>query len=349
MTDQQLDNSIESTTRLAESQATGDFNNIMAATDASPIDVDPHPKPFVELSKKGVASHTSVVECSLGSITLTSTGSGTGASLNWHQLPFGNDTNNAVTAIINYFSLWDTPFNLLVNLPRINVPASTAPSPLPFGQADVSFYYYWANKLNSVKYTWKDFMFTVERTSSGGIQFKDEPVFEFALLPSDLDDGPSAAGNSGITWTQPAGKGFSKTYAFGGGWGPITDLYSTQDANGTVYRKVGDWFRTQSATAGIRPLWDRCRRPTMLSGLDDTAWVRCRNIPIGLTNVQIDIKFTVEVEANWDFKYYNATADRFVENNWTPVNTATGRIGRSIDLKHKLTDEPCTKSKKQKA
>lgn len=315
MTEQAETSEIQQTVRFAEAQAIAH----MGESGGGGILPDPKSIPFTQLTKSGVARQTTFIECPFATIELAGPTGGSGSSLNWQQLTYANDLNNAGTGFVSYATPFAVPFNLLLNLACANARGSSGPPAM--GQSDVVFWFYQACRLHEVEFTWKDFMFTVERTASGGVQFKDEPVLEIAYIPTD-PDGTSYPSGEGILWTQAAGP-FSRSYHFGGGWGSMTDVYATQSTTtGTVYRALGDWF---TGVDSISFAWDHWRRPTMLNGLNESAWIRCRNIPLGLTNVQVNLKYTVEVKAKWEFMYYNTNLLGFVPSYWTPsLPPATG-------------------------
>lgn len=261
----------------------------MSASSGDPKSSGAHAPPKTQ----AIAGYYSTL-CMGGSIQIAGTQSASGSSINWESLDVFNSFDNA-NRILSVKDWDQVPVSALVGLSS-NSAKNSAEAHLNQSLNTSFFALYKLHKLRSFTIVYKDFQTSIERTTAGGIQFKDPFKLEFGWFPSGIYSisTPGLAVNSQIVPSQMINSTdeFRRTYAVeGGAWYDMaTFLHYTDKIN---WRSVADLF----ASKGARPLYD------LGTPLEKFAF-RVRNIPLGMTNVQIDFKYTIEIEAHWDHYYF---------------------------------------------
>lgn len=308
---------------------------------------------------------------------------------------------------LNYFSgATETSVIDVGNLPMWaiagiapNISIDGTPDVTTAGHFDASLYAF--NKLKKFTVTWKDFMWTVERTSAGGIQFKDTPVLEAYIAPTywsrnNLAEGTHytkvtdqlwAIGDTATNressvpapkdmWIIPASgpvtrtsesrtfqeyftfdgtQPISRTYNISSGWGYAQDLLvwestATGIAWNGFYHTFKDWMTLGYGTAPGPEEVDSEMMSTMFQDRfvkmdrpNETMFLRCRNIPLGLTNVEVNLKFTVCITAEWDVKLKTSVPNM----NFLPLPQITQPTFFKSEMLKSKNVENCKKRKTQ--
>lgn len=348
-------------TRKYEAQAIAEFGN--DCDTMAGITPDPTPQSVSEPIRQNHAHITTFVEMPYQTIKLEPN--------KWTQMNyaewFDGSTKNEVTTIS------ELPMWLLAGFGP-NISTVGEPNMSSFGNLDLSLYA--MNKLKKVTITWKDFMWMVERTSAGGIQFKDTPVFESYVAPCywNIPAGRSLlmAGFDGYTWPirnsnlhkmslpsgtpqivnsmytqhatvphtvvgrQPSSGSqtyftydgttpISRSFTIDQGWGYAQDLFEISskllaDTENLIgydgfYREFGEWLKdpgigdTDNDSTFDEAFHHQMTHPrfSRLNFPNESMFIRCRNIPLGLTNVEVQLKFTVCISCEWEGMYKAST------------------------------------------
>lgn len=264
---------------------------------ASTIDVAPH-------SHANNATYSTI--SILGSIQIAGAGSPTGTSAQWKPLELYNGLSSATTSFAT--TTWQTvPVAALAGLTRnslndwFTTAANRAPSQ-SVGTSDWPLFLY--HKLKGFKITFKNFQILVERTNAGGIQFQNPHTIEIATFP-EIDgfvatNYPTAEVPSSFlsnVYSVEMSGSFTRSYEC-----VNPTYYSTNKfisfpaitAYQSVYNLVTPHFRVGTTTGEpMRPWYD-------ITSPLETFFVRVRTIPPGITNVQIDLKYTAELTGIWE-------------------------------------------------
>lgn len=168
-------------------------------------------------------------------------------------------------------------------------------------------------RLNNVNVKLGNFMVSVERDSSGGIQWKDEPVFEIQMVPVvqfRKNGGYAAPFMPATTYTTTLKEGINMSCNFNMGLvsrenipARVRDKTSTGSNVYFIYPEVGEWLNGE-----MRALKDNWEISWLLENqgyprVENVIYlyyIRLVNIPRGLTNVKVTLGYTAELKANWD-------------------------------------------------
>lgn len=308
MEDLSIAEKVQEITRLAESQAIAEMASPM--NDSVVID-DPSPSAGSHVPKETHTTYTTVVECPYHSIDITDG--------QFHNISYGNISvqTDSTTSIESYGSLYAIgPEVLTAVMSATQKTTVTTPVTTRYGRlydfSDSPFPKYYYSKLDHVKLVYKDFMVQIERTSAGGIQFKDEPILEVGVFPTDREG--TAISEKGLpifnfiiknsTFT----RNFPMLYSSYGRSNMQIQVNTTQvgidytfgrdNVNRTpMFQPLGELLDPAFAT--ISAGWDEYAFIVPKGWKNEVTAIRCRNIPPGVTNVECRLKYTVEVHTTW--------------------------------------------------
>lgn len=238
----------------------------------------------------------------------------------WHPLQFYNHGTAAWSsspvagkgeaASYTVSSFWELKFSDLLGVPFFGLPVtnSTDQNALwSYGSSDILQYAYIKPKM--VEMNLSNFLVTVERDTSGGIQFKDDVRFEVQCFPST---GLSVSGGiiQDVFYTNYPSSVFITDFKEGiktvntidCGWFPYSSarvsmrINNTGNVGRTYYPSMYEWFSNEiidrkntdtSWQSDPPPLWGN---PQLTSPAYYYA-IRAINIPKGLTNVKIYLSY----------------------------------------------------------
>lgn len=192
---------------------------------------------------------------------------------------------------------------------------------------DTTIDYYAWNKLNNASLELKNFLVTIERDTSGGVQVKDNLVFEVMFLPTLPTDQsmqvdqtklkPIFFESGNVTQTDLK-NGITVPMNIHSDWGIAADFYYASNAvNGQkwVHRALWEWcFRSYGTP--VDPILkvldtsaDFNKRiafvpRTATCSLYSLIFMRCINLPT-MTNVKVNLTYQAELKANWTAMYKN--------------------------------------------
>lgn len=310
---------------------------------------DPGPSKIVHKARENYGTVETFLEMPFQTITLQPNV--------WTQINYATYFEGPTLTQVN--SLHQIPMWMIAGWPA-DYTNNGNPNIATSGVTEVPNYLF--NQLTEINFQWKDFMWMVERTTSGGIQFKDEPVLEFYTAPLLANQktrgstgdtlepinnifnpnndawnwdisGPSASGNITPTnndgvdniplyVTSTGSNGFTRNFKIDQGWGYTSDMisYLGEDNNTAHFPRgfdtFGQWIKKKSIY-GLRPGIEASNerfeealftqkyidRNTRCNFPNESSFLRCRNIPLGLTNVDVKLKFTVIISCKWNVKY----------------------------------------------
>lgn len=311
MEDLSVAEKVQEITRLAESQAIAEMASPM--NDSVVID-DPSPSAGSHVPKETHTTYTTVVECPYHSIDITDG--------QFHNISYGNISvqTDSTSSIESYGSLYAIGPEILTGvMSHTSKTTGSTNVTTRYGRlydfSDSPFPKYYYSKLDNVKLVYKDFMVQIERTSAGGIQFKDEPILEVGVFPTDR------AGTAVTEKGLPIFNFIIKNSTFTRSFPMLYSSYGRSNMQIHVYSVTPggqiDYAFGRDNTAYVTPMFQPLGElldpafATVTTGFDDYAWIvpkgwknevtaiRCRNIPPGVTNVECRLKYTVEVHTTW--------------------------------------------------
>lgn len=205
---------------------------------------------------------------------------------------------------------------------------------------------YTHGQLKSVHIKLKNFMVQVERDSSGGVQWKDEPVFEVQAFPV-LDYSPV----KNVIQTAPPAYCYTTTLKEG----IHTDLsvssgvISKEHAlkcqvviNGKTYLfypSLGQWLCNDVPVPAVFDD-EQYRGYPHLTCATYVYYVRLINIPAGMSNIKVELAYSSELVACWNSYGHVLVGGVF----WDPPGTvretrATQRVHAVLRALEALNDE----------
>lgn len=250
--------------------------------------------------------------CTIQTTTLATAGGATGSSLTWQPLIIYSEprlgpsiyqttTTDGVpiTALtMMNTNMWPNGLSFLETTPMLGG-ANTV----------TDFYLFHKHRLGMCQMIIKDWQFIVERTMSGGIQFKDEPIFELCAIS------PNLSGTAGGILSQ-AQQGpitrFTSKEPFIWEWTPqqprrwftTDELFppgtTSQDPAAVKFLTAPGTSQALFYSEGRNNTADSADYLYIPEGPSVIGFaVRCINIPIGLTNVEIRLSYNVEWRGFW--------------------------------------------------
>lgn len=209
---------------------------------------------------------------------------------------------------------------------------------------------YTHGRLKSVGVHLKNFLVQVERDSSGGVQWKDEPVFEIQLFPA-TNYLPSVTtivtSVPAYTYTTTLKEGYKSGCSFTCGVFEKKDsIVAKVPISGTVYYtypNIGEWLCDELPSPATLPAIYYRGNPHA-HGLAYHAYIRLVNVPHGLTNIKVDLSYSAELTCLWDSYGHVLSGEIALHVDGTIVSN---RI--SVEIKRKLNElEKYCKSDKDK-
>lgn len=251
-----------------------------------------------------VADATYSTNCLFGDISISTPESPSHSAGAWHKLDTFNainDSTSAVAALQDYQAL---PVSALCALTSNSGKLSSGGEVnYPISMTTTMWPLYKAHRLKGFEIIYKDFLPSVERTASGGIQFMDRLTYEFTWEPSSVykfQTGTLLTNSQVVPAATLEQTEFRRSWhVMNRNWYPSSNFVHTGTT--TTWASFTDLFvGSQTETGGLgRPILDLDRMLEILK-------VRIKNIPSGLTNVQINLHYNIEIRGIWDHDYWQA-------------------------------------------
>lgn len=221
--------------------------------------------------------------------------------------------NTGITEIINVTNLLQLSMENVLG--QVN-PKQTATGSADSGQMTYDnsmFDEYTMGKLHNIKINLKNFLVSIERDSSGGIQWKDEPIFEIMALPVwHFDDGSTIHYQnvmSANTYSTTLKEGFSTGISFNMGLAPrqtvagvLPELVIPPEKWYYVYPTLAEYIQGDghaNPKVSHRPTyngWCQVQDETYIY------MIRLLNIPRGLTNIKVNLGYHAEMLVKWELR-----------------------------------------------
>lgn len=324
------DSAFSAATALAE-QCTSD-NNIMEI-----VNPETTAQPVTDAALPGISNINISLVTRINNFTVDS---------EWRILPQWAGYHSFVTdgavysPYSNMFCWKDIPVGYLCGSPHaLEMPTTDTLTKQPGGASNIirwcdsSLDYYAWNKLNSFNLHLKNFQFLVERDASGGIQLKDNPVFEVMFLPvlpvpdtrttEDTTVDPLFFETGNVIQTDLK-SGIHIQTGCRSGWGVPADMY--YNSGGTsprwIHRSVYEWgFKSYGSIAEpIQGITDatadwNTKLAYIPRGVSynpfSICMIRMINAPTN-TNIITQLSFEIELTANWSamfksIRYFQTT------------------------------------------
>lgn len=231
---------------------------------------------------------------------------------NWYVLPiwYGTYTDNSTTiptTTSNYIWSWENlPINYLMGELHLEEYNTYTQGEAPFDQrilpSDGILKYHPYCQLLGAKIHLKNFMMTIERDSSGGVQMKDEPVFEIQDLPTyyatnyfAATPGTIAACLSGNVKQSTLKDGITIPIDLSTNVTTINNLQFIDHSTSQALF-IKDWVRNDVVNTGYWPIVPRLNSVPHLTSL------RMINTPAA-TNIKAFLSYEIELEATWHAYY----------------------------------------------
>lgn len=188
-------------------------------------------------------------------------------------------------------------------------------------------YYPWNRWLGS-KIQLKDFMFVIERDSSGGVQMINDPKFEVIFYPtSPFTRGDSSqvaypeiiqpyAKYNGYRFITNFDQGLDINIAGKSGWGIPSDMFHVNDVTPTGmirYFSFREWQGITADDATTSPFFEVIPRQIQLDTPMYAVAFRWLNRLVQ-TNIKITMSYSVQVESTWQGMFKNIHYDAFYLN-----------------------------------
>lgn len=166
---------------------------------------------------------------------------------------------------------------------------------------------YLMGRLKEVEVTLGNFMVTVERASSGGIQMKDNPMFQVQVCPIRSYHAGDSFANPGYpnsTYLTDLKEGIKAAASFDSGLFYLNDLVYKYDSPNPPKIKLYTYGTLRDFIMNGYPdnIEDRPKnlppRVQMKSPLY-RYWVRMVNVPRGVTDIKVYLSYTSQVRAHW--------------------------------------------------
>lgn len=288
---------------------------------------------------------------------------------NWHDLTIwrtmhaGGTANELAT--YNVGNIGMIKMQDIIGIPRTDKMTSTA-APTSYVTGDSTMYYNYAyGALNSISVHLKNFLVTVERDSSGGIQWKDEPVFEVQVYPIDNILGRyvsnAVAWNPANVYTSTLKEGIKLGNSLNMSLTPRDQYfgYKNTATTGIVYASYmtfGEFLREEffpPSSGDIAVAWgDKIPWYAHLHNPIYAVSVRIINIPRGLSNIKVTLSYSSELTSNWTLKARNINPPSDYIDIHFPfegqTRTFTTRTARSLHFPIQLETASSTETPEQK-
>lgn len=198
--------------------------------------------------------------------------------------------------------------------------------------------YLWG-RLKSVELHAKNMLVTVERDSSGGVQWKDEPIFEVMAIPITKFGTPDASGTIQYdpdcpprTYTTTLKEGIRTIQTFDCGlffrpstvaeWGLVgADHY-------IHYPTLGQWI-LQAYPSGLETSFENIDPYVRINNCFYCYFIRCINIPRGLSNIKVSLSYSCEMKSSWHLDGRRITTQDV--RSWFPPEGARLTVTRDAN------------------
>ena len=227
---------------------------------------------------------------------------------NWHDLYIANGTYlppSGPVTIESISQLTQLTLGDLMGLPIGNIYGSQWTSNNRESRSSNQLNKYTWGKLNNVSVQLGNFSVTIERDASGGIQFKDEPLFEVTFTPNlsvhfETEDG-SLMPTSGYTTNLKEGINFYGSIS--SSWYLLDELsmkyVDPKGGNKVVwyYPNLAE-FLTHQYRNGVEVGFSMPPRAWINEPLY-TCYIRMINVPRGISNIKVYLAYTSHMKAHW--------------------------------------------------
>lgn len=230
---------------------------------------------------------------------------------NWVQLPLFKTHRVQGGGKLDTFTVYALPqlsMEQIIGQVNVAMDADDVANDSAYSYDNSMFKDYSWGKLKSIEVHCKNFLVSIERDSSGGIQWKDEPVFEVMAYPllnwGDGSDPYRVLVDSTQpvhTYTTTLKEGLKTGCSFDMGliyrpqcWGVLidgTDRY-------VKYLNLGCWINN-SIPQNISGYVRRYNPHVQLQNPFYAYYIRLINIPRGLSNIKVNVGFSSELRVHW--------------------------------------------------
>lgn len=185
-------------------------------------------------------------------------------------------------------------------------------------------YYPWNRWLGS-KIQLKDFMFIVERDSSGGLQMLNDPKFEIFFMPSNPGVNDDSRGTTFPSIPEPFAKynghrfltnfdqGLDIEIRGRSGWGAPSDMYTLNTVTTAPYVRYynfREWIQNsvsnQANNNGYTTI-PRCMQLDTPLFFVAFRWIN----RLVQTNIKVTMSYSVQIESTWEGMFKNIHYDAF--------------------------------------
>lgn len=188
-------------------------------------------------------------------------------------------------------------------------------------------YYPW-NKWLGTKIQLKDFMFVVERDSSGGLQMLNDPKFEVIFYPVSIlnrtdssqyaypDIIPPYAKYTGYRFITNFDQGLDINISGKSGWGVPTDMFHVNSVTTDPfirYYSFREWQQLGGDDSTNTPLFEVVPRQIQLDSPYFAVAFRWINRLVQ-TNIKVTMSYSIQLESTWQGMFKNIHYDAFYLN-----------------------------------
>lgn len=256
---------------------------------------------------------------------------------NWHDVPIAHTTGlNLAGNLVEDVTadMLAISFNDLMGIPTgyQNVPTWSSRET----RSQNNLHKYCFGKLNSLTVQLGNFSVTIERDASGGIQFKDDPLFEVCFTPtlSIVTESEYSALMPNSSYTSNLSEGISLGM-------DISSSLIILDELGMKYKVVAStppkwvWYYPTVAQYLSNKFPDNVSNDITMpprSWLNTPTYackIRMINVPRGVSNIKVYLAYTSHVKAHWSAHCYQD------ENNlqFPPMGSVIPKAIENVPLK----------------
>lgn len=226
---------------------------------------------------------------------------------NWKHLPVWacGTIDGTTIGWKDIYSYAEMTFDQLLGVPlagKHSTESTAASSKITYNQNGIAKFNIGRLKESHVKLG--NFTVTIERDSSGGVQMKDEPIFEVQITPlktlkrGQYGDYPAYPST---TYLSTLKEGLTASFSVDSGLLHIHELVKRITVTGSPtrywYQNMRDWLLNEEP-AGVIPEDTLPARPQLNSPIYHY-WIRMVNVPRGLSNIKIYLNYTCELQSHW--------------------------------------------------
>lgn len=229
---------------------------------------------------------------------------------NWHPLPIWQNSvlnfQSGLTTTTNQYDYRTIAMDQRLGIPAIGLRSfqgSIQNARTTFTKNRIENYN--MGRIKSSSITLGNFMFTIEKDSTGGIQMKDQPVFEIQCVPVlnfNPGDELGALEYPVTTYTSTLAEGITTSIDVSSG---LFFLDSLELKTTSVSGKEFYWYQTFSEwmlsylPSGVNPRPPNLAPRPRLNSPIYKYYIRMVNIPRGVSNIKATLGYTAHMKTHW--------------------------------------------------